>query len=50
MRQVRFAEIPYITRVLLRTQRMMRAEAYLKEHEATAPAAVEYPADAAHAS
>jgi radical SAM superfamily enzyme YgiQ (UPF0313 family) len=50
MRQVRFAEIPYITRVLLRTQRMMRAEAYLKEHEATAPAVVEYPADAAHAS
>ncbi|HLN92557.1 MAG TPA: radical SAM protein, partial [Thermoanaerobaculia bacterium] len=34
MRQVRPSQIPYITRVLLRTQRMMRPEAYLKEHEA----------------
>jgi radical SAM superfamily enzyme YgiQ (UPF0313 family) len=34
MRQVKLADVPYITRVLLRTQRMMRAESYLKEHEA----------------
>ena len=32
MRQVRPAQIPYLTRVLLRTQRMMKAGAYLKEH------------------
>src|SRR6266542_670779 len=50
MRQVRFAEIPYITRVLLRTQRMMRAEAYLKEHQASAPVAAEYPTEAAPAT
>jgi radical SAM superfamily enzyme YgiQ (UPF0313 family) len=35
MRQIKPAQIPYLTRVLLRTQRMMKAEAYLKEHEAT---------------
>ncbi len=35
MRQIRPAQIPYLTRVLLRTQRMMKAEAYLREHEAT---------------
>ena len=34
MRQVRPAQIPYLTRVLMRTQRMMKAQAYLKEHEA----------------
>ena len=33
MRQVRPAQIPYLTRVLMRTQRMMKAEAYMKEHE-----------------
>jgi radical SAM superfamily enzyme YgiQ (UPF0313 family) len=33
MRQVRPREIPYLTRVLMRTQRMMNAAAYLKEHE-----------------
>ena len=33
MRQVKPAQIPYLTRVLMRTQRMMKAEAYLKEHE-----------------
>ena len=32
-RQVRPAQIPYLTRVLLRTQRMMRPEAYLAEHD-----------------
>jgi radical SAM superfamily enzyme YgiQ (UPF0313 family) len=38
MRQVRPAQIPYLTRVLWRTQRMMRAEAYLREHESGSPA------------
>jgi len=33
MRQIRPAQIPYLTRVLLRTQRMMDAKAYLAEHE-----------------
>ncbi len=32
--QVRLRDIPYLTRVLLRTQRMMRGEAYLAEHGA----------------
>lgn len=31
-KQVRFREIPYLTRVLLRSQRMMQASAYLQEH------------------
>jgi len=42
MRQIRPAQIPYLTRVLMRTQRMMKAAAYLKEHEEaqrTAPVA-----------
>jgi radical SAM superfamily enzyme YgiQ (UPF0313 family) len=30
--QVRARQLPYLTRVLLRTQRMMRARAYLAEH------------------
>ena len=34
MRQIRPSQIPYLTRVLARTQRMMKAEAYLKEHAA----------------
>ncbi|MEO8432074.1 MAG: radical SAM protein [Acidobacteriota bacterium] len=50
MRQVRPAQIPYLTRVLFRTQRMMRAEAYLREHEASHVAAVEIPNEAQHAS
>jgi radical SAM superfamily enzyme YgiQ (UPF0313 family) len=33
MRQVRLSEIPYIVRVLARTQRMMNAAAYVAEHE-----------------
>jgi radical SAM superfamily enzyme YgiQ (UPF0313 family) len=33
MRQIRPAQIPYLTRVLRRTQRMMDAAAYLREHE-----------------
>jgi radical SAM superfamily enzyme YgiQ (UPF0313 family) len=33
MKQVRPAQIPYLTRVLARTQRMMDARAYLAEHE-----------------
>jgi hypothetical protein len=35
--QVRARQLPYLTRVLLRTQRMMRASAYLSEHEAATP-------------
>jgi hopanoid C-3 methylase len=34
MRQIRPTQIPYLTRVLARTQRMMKAHAYLKEHQA----------------
>ncbi len=37
MRQVRPSQIPYIARVLWRTQRMMKPDAYLREHEATRP-------------
>jgi len=37
MRQVRPAQIPYIMRVLWRTQRMMQPKAYLKEHGKTHP-------------
>jgi hopanoid C-3 methylase len=33
MRQIRPAQIPYLTRVLFRTQRMMKAAAYLAEYE-----------------
>lgn len=33
MRQVRPSQIPYLTRVLFRTQRMMNAAAYVAEHE-----------------
>ncbi len=50
MRQVRPAQIPYLTRVLLRTQRMMKAQAYLREHEASLIPAVEIPNDAEPAS
>jgi len=34
MRQIKPSEIPYLTRVLARTQRMMKPHAYMKEHEA----------------
>ncbi len=37
MRQVRPAQIPYIVRVLWRTQRMMKPAAYLREYEETRP-------------
>ena len=37
MRQVRPAQIPYIVKVLLRTQRMMKPAAYLREYEETRP-------------
>jgi radical SAM superfamily enzyme YgiQ (UPF0313 family) len=50
MRQVKPSQIPYITRVLWRTQRMMRAKAYLKEHEATQCVPQEVPAEAARAT
>jgi radical SAM superfamily enzyme YgiQ (UPF0313 family) len=31
-RQVRLAELPFLTRMLLRTQHMMRPDAYIREH------------------
>ena len=31
-KQIRLRQLPYLTRVLLRTQRMMRPEAYLAEY------------------
>ncbi|HKQ62913.1 MAG TPA: radical SAM protein [Candidatus Polarisedimenticolaceae bacterium] len=40
-RQVRPTQIPYLTRVLLRTQRMMRPGEYLAEHAAQRPATAE---------
>lgn len=39
IRQVRPSQIPYIIRVLWRTQRMMKPAEYLQEHLATRPAA-----------
>jgi radical SAM superfamily enzyme YgiQ (UPF0313 family) len=50
MRQVKPSQIPYITRVLLRTQRMMRADAYLAEHEAAQRVPQEVPAEPAQAT
>ena len=50
LRQVRPSQIPYLTRVLLRTQRMMKARAYLKEHGAARVAPVEVVREAAPAS
>jgi radical SAM superfamily enzyme YgiQ (UPF0313 family) len=50
MRQVRPAQIPYLTRVLMRTQRMMKAEAYLKEYQATSREQVSAPDQALEAS
>lgn len=38
MRQIRPAQIPYLARVLWRTQRMMNAGAYLREHGKTSRA------------
>ncbi|MDX1631900.1 MAG: radical SAM protein [Thermoanaerobaculia bacterium] len=37
IRQIRPRQIPYLTRVLLRTQRMMKAEAYLEEQGEVCP-------------
>ncbi len=34
LRQIRPAQVPYLARVLLRTQRMMKPEAYLREYQA----------------
>ncbi|MBI5419032.1 MAG: cobalamin B12-binding domain-containing protein [Deltaproteobacteria bacterium] len=47
MRQIRPVHIPYLTRVLWRTQRMMRAAAYLQEFEATKGTFPEIPSCAA---
>ena len=35
MRQIRPGQIPYLARVLWRTQRMMKAGAYLREYDRT---------------
>ncbi len=50
MRQIRPAQIPYLTRVLLRTQRMMKAQAYMDEHEASLVEAPSVPSEALEAS
>jgi radical SAM superfamily enzyme YgiQ (UPF0313 family) len=50
MRQVRPSQIPYLTRVLMRTQRMMKAQAYLDEHEASLGEATAVPSEALEAS
>ena len=50
MKQVRPKQMAYLTRVLLRTQRMMKAEAYLKEHTASLAAPLIAPAGAQPAS
>lgn len=50
MRQVRLAQVPYLTRVLARTQRMMKANAYLKEHDVPSAVAADVPSDAAAVS
>ncbi len=50
MRQVRPAEVPYLTRVLMRTQRMMKASAYLREHESAQRTSPVAPAQALPAS
>jgi radical SAM superfamily enzyme YgiQ (UPF0313 family) len=39
MRQVRPSQIPYMARVLWRTQRLMQPRAYLREHESAPPGA-----------
>ena len=50
MRQIKPAQIPYLTRVLMRTQRMMKPEAYMKEHEATRGELAALPTEALEAS
>jgi radical SAM superfamily enzyme YgiQ (UPF0313 family) len=50
MKQVRPAQMAYLIRVLRRTQRMMKADAYLAEHEAGSAAPVEILSGAASVS
>jgi radical SAM superfamily enzyme YgiQ (UPF0313 family) len=50
MRQIRPSQIPYLTRVLWRTQRMMSAEAYLREHYSSQVVPFEMPSEAQPAS
>ena len=42
-KQVRVADLAALTRMLLRTQRMMRPEAYLSEHRLAEPAGAPRP-------
>lgn len=50
MRQVKPSQIPYLTRVLHRTQRMMKAGAYLREHNAALSEPLVIPSEAEPAS
>jgi len=50
MRQVKPSQIPYLTRVLLRTQRVMKTGAYLQEHNAALSEPLVIPGEAAPAS
>jgi hopanoid C-3 methylase len=50
MRQIRPSQVPYLTRVLWRTQRMMKAEAYLAEHAASGVEPARLPGRALEAS
>jgi radical SAM superfamily enzyme YgiQ (UPF0313 family) len=50
MKQIRLSQMAYLTRVLIRTQRMMKAEAYLAEHTASLVKSVEIPSQAQPAS
>ena len=50
MRQIKPSQVPYLTRVLMRTQRMMKAAAYLKEHEEAQRVSPVAPAQALEAS
>ena len=50
MRQVKPSDVPYIVRVLARTQRMMKPEAYWKEHHTTLSEPLTIPSEAAPAS
>ena len=50
MRQIKPSQVPYLTRVLLRTQRMMKADAYMREHEATRGERATAPAQALEVS
>lgn len=43
MRPVRLHQLPYVIRVMLRAQKLMRSGAYMKEHECAAGRAIALP-------